>query len=325
MLILVFKTTSILLNEKPFLITATKSIMNSEPHLSHPPIPCSSEQGWQVPTDELEAATEPETLMDGCAWLEETLGKLMDKFGLREAFEEEDPNYGAEGEGGFELFGALLSMLPKRSSSASKIEAQPFALEMDRLPTGLKFATLAPIVPCVAPKCKAQLEFNFPDEETIKSLARKHLSQVKALRAKRSLASLMQGVCTSIHHCFGSEFSCGSGLNNFLKRMAEKHFAIHRKDQTRCTDRIFSAIKNFQSYPPVRMFITRMAMGCSGAFSKDRARRAERSVSRMIYSSEAQHRYLLRWKCRYRATWVLLCFLYTLIKRERLPLIGIGK
>jgi hypothetical protein len=207
--------------------------MNSEFHLSHQPPLCSSEQGWQVPTDEPEAATEPETLMDGCAWLEETLGKLMDKFGLREAFEEEDPEYGAEGEGGFELFGALLSMLPGKSPSIPKDEPQPFALEMDRLSIEPKAMAPAPIAPFVAPKCKAQLEFVFPGEETLKSVARKRLVEIKALKAKMSLASLMQGLCTNINHCFGSEFSLGSRLKNFLKRVAGYPCYTPRNDQTR--------------------------------------------------------------------------------------------
>jgi hypothetical protein len=252
--------------------------MNPEFHLSQLPILCSSEQGWQVPTDEPECSEEPETLMDGCAWIEDTLCKLMDKVGLREAFEEEEPEEG----GGFEVFAALLSMLPRKSPSIPKDEPQPFALEMDVLPVKPRPAAPAPIAPFVAPKCKMQLEFTFPDEETFKSLARKRLSAIMALRAKTNLTSLMKGICTNINHCFGSEFSLGSGLKNFLKRVAGYPFATPRNDQTRCTEII---------------------------------------ASQLI----AQHRYLLRWKCRYRASWVLLCSLYTLIKRERLPLMDIGK
>jgi hypothetical protein len=280
--------------------------MNPEFHLPTQPTSCSSEQGWQVPTDEPECAEEPETLMDGCAWLEDTLCKLMGKFGLREAFEEEEPEEG----GGFELFGALLSMLPRKSPPVPKDEPQPFALEMDVLPEKPKSSIApAPIVPYVAPKCKMQLEFTFPDEVTLKSLARKRLIEIKALRAKTNLTSLIKGICLRINNFLGSESLSLPKSTIFLKRLADYPCSTSRNDPTRCTDRIFSAIKNFQSYPPVRMFITRMAMGCSGAFSKDRARCAERSVSRMIYSSEAQHRYLLRWKCRYRARWVLMPFL----------------
>jgi hypothetical protein len=227
--------------------------MNSEFHLSHQTTPCSSEQGWQVPTDEPESSNEPETLMDACAWIDRTLGKLMDKLGLREAFEEDV----LEEEGGFELLGALLSMLPRKSPPLPKDEPQPFALEMDTLPIKPKATTPVPINPCVAPKCKAQLEFVFPDEETLKSLARNRLRQIKALRAKRSLASLMQGLCLHINNFLGGESLLLSELTIFLKRLAGYPFAIPRNDPARRTEIIVPQVIAQHRYLLVRWLLYR--------------------------------------------------------------------
>jgi hypothetical protein len=291
--------------------------MNPELHLTNQPIPCSPEQGWQVPADELESSTEPETLMDACAWIDRTLGKLMDKLGLREAFEEDVP----EEEGGFELFGALLAMLPRKSPSVPKDEPQPFALEMDRLPIRKTSVIPEPVAPYVAPKCKVQLEFGFPDEETLKSLARKRLAKIKALKAKVSLASLMQGLCLRINNFLGSESPLLSKSTIFLKRLAEKTFAIHRKDPMRCTEIIVpQMIASFSCHA----FRYRMAADAK-KFPVRLGQGARSDVYPWIYSSDEERRYCLRWRLLYRATWVLLCSLYTLIKRERLPLIEIGK
>jgi hypothetical protein len=272
--------------------------MNPEPHLSHPPILCSSEQGWQVPTDEPECSTEPENLMDGCAWIDRTLGKLMDKLGLREAFEEDVP----EEEGsGFELLGALLSMLPRKSPSIPKDEPQPFALEMDRLLLSPRPITPAPIVPFVEPKCKMQLEFVFPGEETLKSLACKRLLEIKALKAKRSLASLMKGLRLRINNFLGGESLLLTQSTIFLKQLAEKCFAIPRNNPMRCTG--ISAPQMIVSFS---CHAFRYCMAADAKKFPVRLEQGTRSdVYPWIYSSDEERRYCLRWRLLYRARGVL--------------------